>query len=636
VCVSSHLTTLPPPGTPTQNGRSSLSSASAGHPHLGGGRAPTRPSERFSRADQVPTAEYGHTASGRAERKGGPPRHLRESTRDELAVPRPTTSLLGEPGVRLRALERFVLPRTSARTSAVIMAFGTTFSRLSGFARLVAIGWVLGQGRLADAFNQANTIPNTVYDLLLGGVLSATLLPVVIRPLTRVSTGQRDDSVSAITTFLAVVLVVATGIFWLVAPWVVDLFLVRAHGAGAAAERSLASTWLRYFAPQLFFIGLVALTTALLNARRRFAAVAFSPIVANLVAIVALVVADHMVRVASVNVYKANAAAVAVVGVGTTAGYAAQLLAQLPALIRARVPIWFSWRPRHPALRSIARLSAWTAGAVVANQLSFSLVSILANSKPGNLSSFLYSYTFMQLPYAIFAVSISYVVAPDLAQLWARGDREGFASKTGYAFRVTVALLLPAGVGYALVARPVVVLALAHGHLGVASADLTGGVLEIFASGLPGFSAFLLLMRVLQAKLDTRSMFWLYFVENLLTIVSAVTVYPFYGVRGLAVAWIGAYTLVLPLAWLRLRQDVPVRLHMSSLGRIALATALMGIAVGGVQLLYPSGGTDSLLVGRLAVEVSVGAVMFIMAARALGVPELAVLSFPRRSSRSGL
>ena len=82
------------------------------------------------------------------------------------------------------------------------------------------------------------------------------------------------------------------------------------------------------------------------------------------------------------------------------------------------IPLRPRWDPRHPAPLTIARLSAWTIGAVVANQVSFVLVSVLANTNGGNLSSFMYAYTFMQLPYAIIAVSIAYAVAPDLAELW--------------------------------------------------------------------------------------------------------------------------------------------------------------------------------------------------------------------------
>ncbi len=231
--------------------------------------------------------------------------------------------------------------------------------------------------------------------------------------------------------------------------------------------------------------------------------------------------ADQLVPNGSLDAYQADRTAVLVVGLGTTAGYLAQFLAQLPALFRADIPLRPRWDPRHPALLTIARLSAWTIGAVVANQVSFILISVLANTNGGNLSSFMYAYTFMQLPYAIIAVSIAYAVAPDLAELWTDGNTAVFARTLSRAMRVTLALLLPAGVGYALLARPAALLALAHGHLSASSAEFTGSVLTVFALGLPGFSAYLLLMRAFQSKQDTRSMFWLYAGENALTVVAA-------------------------------------------------------------------------------------------------------------------
>ena len=503
------------------------------------GAAPRRP----GRTDG-PSATKGPGSEGSAVRVGpsltalparapcGPDSPDMLEIGEEAARPRPKD--LGEAGEHLRALEPWARQRASSTGNAALMAGGTTLSRLSGFARLLAVGWVLGQGRLADAYNQANTVPNTIYDLLLGGVLSATLLPVLMGSLGRAARGSDQDAVPAVVTLLTIVLVVATGLFWLAAPLIVHILLLRATGAGVAGEQALATSWLRYFTPQLLFIGLVTITTALLNARRRFASVAFSPIFANLVTIAALIVADRIVPRSSVSAYRAGTGAVEVLGIGTTAGYLVQLVAQVPALVRARIPLRFCWQPGHPALRAIARLSGWTAGAVVANQLSFYLVYVLANTKAGNLSAFLYSYTFMQLPYAVIAVSIAYVVAPDLAQLWTGGDTEGFAGRAGYAVRATIAFLLPAGVGYALVARQTVRVALAHGHLGVSSAGLTGTMLMIFAFGLPGFSTYLLIMRAFQAKQDTRSMFWLYVAENAATVAAALLLYPVLGSAGLS------------------------------------------------------------------------------------------------------
>lgn len=519
--------------------------------------------------------------------------------------------------------------------NALVMASGTALSRLSGFARVLAVAWVLGQGRLADAYNQANTIPNAIYELILGGVLSATLLPVLMQSLTaKGATSDDDDTVPAVASFLTVLLVAATVLFWLAAPLIIKLFLLDASGPQVGAERALATTWLRLFTPQLLFMGLITLTTALLNARRRFGSVAFSPVLANLVTIGALVVADRMVRPSSLAGYRADASAVAVVGIGTTAGYLVQLLAQFLPLVKAGVPLRPRWAPTNPALRRIGRLSGWTMAAVATNQISYTLVAVLANNKRGDFSAFSYAYAFMLLPYAVVGASIAYAVAPDLAELWSRGDKGVFGQRLSLAVRATLLLLLPGGVGYALVAHPTVVIALAHGHLSRSSAELTGSLLVIFALGLPGFSTYLLLMRAFQSKQDTRSMFWLYAVENALTVVGAVVLYPLIGARGLTAAWIGAYTVTLPLAWHRLQRSAEVPLPLAWVAKVALATLVMAGAVAGVLSLVQA---STLLpsIGRLVLAVGTGGGTFVLTARWLGVEELHGLGARWRALRAG-
>jgi len=512
------------------------------------------------------------------------------------------------------------------------MAVGTTLSRLSGFGRVLAVAWVLGQGTLSDAYNQANTVPNTIYELLLGGVLSATLLPVLMQSLGRHDRHEDDDAVPAVVCFLTVVLIVATLLFWLCAPAVIDFYFLAKHpGAQTSAEKALATAWLKLFTPQLLFIGLITLTTALLNARRRFAAVAFSPVVANVVTIAALVVADRLLPHGTVGAYRKDTTALAVVGIGTTAGYLAQLLAQLPAIFRAGIPLRLRWLPSHQALRTIGRLSGWTLGAVVANQVSFTLVTVLFLRTGGNFSAFSYAYAFMLLPHAVLAVSIAYAVAPDLAELWSNGERERFASRMSQAVRVTVLLVVPAGVGYALVARPVVVLALAHGNFAAPSAHLTWVLLAIFALGLPGFSTYLLLMRAFQSKQDTRSMFWLYVLENTITVVAAAAAYPAFGARGLTAAWIGGYTLALPFAWWRLRESARVTVAANWWAKVFAATGVMAGAVWVVLRLVPAPSSVALSALRLCLVIGAGGAVFYTSARLLRTSELTGLMARHRS-----
>lgn len=518
------------------------------------------------------------------------------------------------------------LAQASSARNAVIMATGTTLSRLSGFARVLAVIWALGQEQVADAYNLANTLPNLVYELLLGGVLSATLLPVVMEAVAKRAVSSEDEDLPAIVTFLSAVLVVGTALFWLAAPALMRLYLSLASGPLVGQERALATSWLRLFAPQLLFIGLTALCNALLNSRRRFGAVAFSPVVANVVTIVALAVGDHLAQQASLGEYRSGSRALWVVGVGTTGAYFIQLLVQLPALWRCHLRLRLVWRPRHPALHKIVRLSGWTLGVVVANQISFSLVALMADRHSGQFSAYVYAYTFMQLPYAVVAVSIAYAVAPDLAQQWSQGRSTAFASQVSYASKVVAILLVPGGVGYCLLARPVALFVSAHGHESLAKAGLTGSLLAIFALGMPGFSAYLLIMRAFQSKQDTRSMFWLYLGENALTVVGALALYPWLGVRGLAASWIGAYTLVLPVAWAKLRRSVPISVPTGWLSRLALATGVMALPVAIILKAWPGPAPWWAQLGRLAVLASAGAGTFWLCARLFGLSELKALS----------
>jgi putative peptidoglycan lipid II flippase len=514
------------------------------------------------------------------------------------------------------------------------MAVGTGLSRLSGFARVVAIGWVLGQHALSDAYNQANTIPNTIYDLLLGGVLSATLLPVLMQSLNRPRDAEDEDAVPAVVSFLTVALVVATVLFWLLAPYIVDFFLALANGTRGSQERALATTWLRLFTPQLLFIGLTTVANALLNARRRFMAASFSPVLANVVTIAALVLADRMVKAHSLQAYSQDRAAVVVLGVGTTAGYLVQLLAQVPSLVKARVPVRPVWKPHHPALVAIGRLSGWTVGAVLANQASLALVSVLANRHSGSYSSFTYAYYFMLLPYSVIAVSIAFAVAPELAERWSLGDRDGFALRATRALRQTVALVVPAGVGLAVIGQPVMVLAMAHGNLPTSAARSTGVLLSIFALGLPGLSSYLLLMRAFQSQQDTRSMFGLYLVENAMTVVAALVLYPPLGVVGLTIAWIAPYSLCLPLVWQRLRRSADLVVPPLWWRKVGVATVSMALVEVVMDHFVPAPASFLGGVVKLAVVVAAAGPTYLLMARRLNLTELDRLlpgRFPRRA-----
>ena len=130
------------------------------------------------------------------------------------------------------------------------MAAGTALSRLTGFGRNIALAIAIGQAGLSDSYVLANTTPNIVYELLLGGVLSATLVPLFVQLLAQVDRGGDDaeaawHDISAVVTLAVVASVAAAVAFFLAAPAIVDLYF----GDRTADQRAVGTTLVRMFAP---------------------------------------------------------------------------------------------------------------------------------------------------------------------------------------------------------------------------------------------------------------------------------------------------------------------------------------------------------------------------------------------------
>jgi putative peptidoglycan lipid II flippase len=267
--------------------------------------------------------------------------------------------------------------------SSVPVAVGTALSRLTGMVRLAAMAYALGFDRLADSYNLANTTPNIVYELLLGGVLSATLVPIFVEHREK----GDDEATSAVVSVVALALILLTGIGIIVAPAVVHLYTLRLSDATAAAQQKVATDLLRMFMPQMLFYGITAIATALLNARRHFAAPAVTPVFNNLLVTAIFLALPHLTRgPLTLEAVRHDPGTMLLLGLGTTAGIAAMALPLLPALRRAGIRLRPVFDFRHPAVRKVVRLSGWTAGYVAVNQIALWLVLVLANGTRGGVS----------------------------------------------------------------------------------------------------------------------------------------------------------------------------------------------------------------------------------------------------------
>jgi putative peptidoglycan lipid II flippase len=495
------------------------------------------------------------------------------------------------------------------------MAVGTLLSRITGVGRVVALTAALSGGGFADAYNLANTTPNIITDIVIGGVLAATFVPVFVAELTTRVAKEAWEAISAVVTVTVAILVVATVAFFVLAPEIIDLYTSTNHHADVHSQQQVAVFLLRWFVPQLACYGLIALFTALLNTQGKFAAPMFVPIANNLVVIGMLVWFHELVPTPNLATIHAHHAALVLLGVGTTVGVVVQAGLLVPSLLRSDLHIRFRWQPGHEAMRRIARLAGWTFGIVVSNQVALVVVLALADGArvPGAVSAYTYAYTFFQLPYGVIAVSVMSAVTPSLSARWAEGDIAAFRHRMIFGLRSILAVIIPSAVGMIILAHPLIDLVLQHGAETSAQASQTAAALAMFALGLPGFCTFLYMVRVLQAMQDTRTAFRIYLVENAVNIVLGVLLVGSLGVRGLALSVSVAYTVAAVLALSVVsRKDAGLGGHelTTPVTRVLISTVVMAVAT--VLAVNVSGATTGVaLLARVTLAVVVGALAFV-------------------------
>ncbi|HEY7659722.1 MAG TPA: murein biosynthesis integral membrane protein MurJ [Actinomycetota bacterium] len=389
----------------------------------------------------------------------------------------------------------------------VVMSAGTALSRITGFLRLSAMAFALGitETRLADAYNVANITPNILYELALGGILTSVVVPVIVEWMQARGRDAAWDVARRLFTIALIALSVIAVVGIVLAPWIVDLYTLGYPQAQREAVGDLATFFLRWFMPQVVFYGLGAVAAGLLNAHRRFAAPMFAPIANNLIVIATFLVFAAMPGPASGSHELVTGPQQLVLAIGTTLGVVAMTLALWPS-VRAT---GFRFRRvrgvRDEAIRRIGRLAVWVVVYVAANQLGYLVVLILAGAVQGGYTAYSAAFIVFQLPHAIFAVSIFTALLPAMSSRWVANDLEGYRTLLSQGIRATATVLIPAALGYLVLARPIVRLLLEHGVAGPQSADLVAEVLFVFAIGLFAFSAFQLLLRASYAMQDTRT-----------------------------------------------------------------------------------------------------------------------------------
>jgi putative peptidoglycan lipid II flippase len=506
--------------------------------------------------------------------------------------------------------------------SNVVVASGTALSRITGLLRLVVLGAVLGQTALSDAYLIANETPNIVYELLLGGLLSATLVPLF----STFVENDDDESTNVVLTVSVMLMIALTVVAVIFAPLIFGLYSVNvADGVDADLYRSAGTTLARIFLIQILFYGLVALANAFLNSRRRFFAAAWAPILPNVIIISFLLsLPEPGAGEWQLDEVLTNDRLRWTLGLGATVGIASMALVLLPAMGRTG----FRFRPkfdvRHPAARKLLSLSGWTLGFVLANQVALLIVRNLAEPGSSGASAYINAFTFFVLPHGLLAVAIATTFQPEMSRSVARRDRDGFVGQASLGLRMTALFTIPAGVGIFVLRQPIIGALLQRGDFTAEDADAAQRALAGLALGLGAFSIYLFVLRGFYAHKDAKTPFKINLVENLVNIVLAFVLVDRYGVLGLGLAFALAYVVSSIWAMQVLSYKVPgfpVRSILGSIARMLIAAALMAEVVWLVtQQVGGNTGIDARV--RVVVGALIGLGVYLGLLYAMRAPEL--------------
>ena len=503
---------------------------------------------------------------------------------------------------------------------AVWLSAATMSSRVLGLVRDQIFAILVGANRYSDAFVVAFRIPNLLRDLFAEGALSSAFVPAFAEAERRRGLEAAYRLANAV---LGIVLVVVGLIVVLGAVFAEAIVAAIAPGVAAPA---LAAALTRVMMPFLLLVSLAALAMGMLNAQARFTAPAVAPALFN---------------VGSIAVGAALWAAGwpperAVVGWawGTMLGGVLQLGAQLPALhalgFRAR-PALSRAALADPSLRRIGRLMGAAVVGLSATQVNILVNTWFASRVEGAATWLQYAFRLMQLPLGVFGVAVATVAGAGIAQRAAARDHAAVRETLGSALRLVAFLNVPSALGLAVLAGPIISLIYEHGRFGAEDTAATAQALVFYAAGLYAYSGVKVLAPAFYAVDDARVPVVGSFLGMGANVLLNATLWPVLGFRGVALGTAAAAAVnfaVLAVGWHRRHGGLGDAGILRQLGRVLVATAVLGLAAWGAaagldRALPPGGLGRQLALGLL--PVIAGGLAYALAARALGIAELGEL-----------
>lgn len=377
------------------------------------------------------------------------------------------------------------------------MSTATALSRVTGFARMWATAYALGATGLMAAYSVANNIPNMIFELVAGGILSSLFIPTFIE----VKEERGEEAAWRFASHVFNLAVLALGVVAVIGTLLPAPFIwtqtFRLPADAAEGVRETAGFFFRFFAIQVVVYGGGLVIQGLLNARRQFLWTALGPVFNNLVVIAT------MIAVAAIGV--TGTLGMSVLAAGTTLGVVAMFAVMVPDLLKGGIRYTPELGLNDPAVRRMLLLAVPTIGYVLTNvaAVSFRNASAFAVSADGP-AVLAYAWTFYQLPYGILAVALSTAVFTELSEAAGRKDTESFKRHFSSGLRTTGVLMLPMAAALVALAEPAVSL-YSIGAFEADSVPAVASALRFWALALIFYAGTMYVLRAFYSLKDTRT-----------------------------------------------------------------------------------------------------------------------------------
>ncbi len=369
----------------------------------------------------------------------------------------------------------------------------TLLSRILGFVRDTFIARAFGAGMTTDAFFVAFKIPNFLRRLFAEGAFSQAFVPIMGEYKNRRGEPELRDLLDYVSGMLALVLFVVTVLGVLAAPWII---YVSAPGfVKDPAKFDLTVDLLRITFPYILFISLTGLAGGILNTFGRFAVPAFTPVLLNLSFI------GFTLWLTPYFNPPAKALAWAVF-----AGGVLQLAFQAPFLMRLRVMPRFRLNFQHEGLRRVMRQMGPALFGVSVAQISLLLNVIFASFLvTGSVSWLYYADRLMEFPAGMLGVALGTILLPSLSKHHANKSTTEYSALLDWGLRLTFLLTVPAAVGLAMLALPLIITLFMYGAFSPADAHATRAAVMAYSAGLLGLILVKVLAPAFYARQDIRT-----------------------------------------------------------------------------------------------------------------------------------